>query len=304
MIVTLSGANAFRVQLELNKLIANFVGKYGDMGIERVNGAEVSTARIAEAAGALPFLVERRLVIVDAPGSSKDLGESIDAILGSVQEQTDVIFVEPKFDKRSVLYKTLKKKTDYKEYDQLAEPQMAQWLGEYAKDSGAVLTSSDARYLIQRVGVNQLRLKNELDKLISNSEQITRQLIDLLVEPSPQSSIFDLLDAALAGNTKRAMGLYDDQRKQKVEPQAILALLAWQLHILAVVRSAGPKSADLIASEAKLSPFVVRKAQTLSSRMASSALKRLIADTLALDIRLKRESIDADEALRTLLVGI
>lgn len=274
------------------------------MGIERVNGAEVSTARIAEAAGALPFLVERRLVIVDAPGSSKDLGESIDAILGSVQEQTDVIFVEPKFDKRSVLYKTLKKKTDYKEYDQLAEPQMAQWLGEYAKDSGAALSSSDARYLIQRVGVNQLRLKNELDKLISNSGQITRQLIDLLVEPSPQSSIFDLLDAALAGNTKRAMGLYDDQRKQKVEPQAILALLAWQLHILAVVRSAGPKSADLIASEAKLSPFVVRKAQTLSSRMASSALKRLIADTLALDIRLKRESIDADEALRTLLVGI
>lgn len=46
MIVTLSGANAFRVQLELNKLIATYVGKYGDMGIERVSGAEVSTARI------------------------------------------------------------------------------------------------------------------------------------------------------------------------------------------------------------------------------------------------------------------
>lgn len=304
MIRTITGANGFLVQAAVNQVVQDFVSKHGDMGLERLNAGEVSLARIRESAQALPFLVDSRLVVIDSPSQNKDLGEGIDDVLASVNDQTDILFVETKFDKRSVLYKTLKKQTDFKEYNELAEPQLIAWLQDYALKAEGKLSSADARYLLQRVGLNQLRLKNELDKLLSYNPEVTRGAIDLLVEPNPQSTIFELLDSIFAGNVQRAMKIYQEQRKQKVEPQAILALLGWQLHILATVKAAGPKSADQVAAQAKLSPFVVRKAQNLNKRISGPELKQIVSSTLALDIRLKSESIDADEALQNLLLAI
>src|SRR3546814_19438404 len=61
---------------------------------------------------------------------------------------------------------------------------------------------------------------------------------------TPQSTIFELLDAALSGNTRRALELYEEQRSMKVEPQQIIAMLAWQLHVLAVVKAAGERRSE------------------------------------------------------------
>ncbi len=72
--------------------------------------------------------------------------------------------------------------------------------------------SKDAKYLVMRVGANQQTLSNELAKLLSYDKAITRQTIDLLTEQTPQSTIFELLDAAFAGNSKKAMELYAEQR--------------------------------------------------------------------------------------------
>src|SRR4030095_7858004 len=155
----------------------------------------------------------------------------------------------------------------------------------------------DANYLVERVGVNQQLLSNELAKLIAYDPNISRKTIDLLTDPTPQSSIFDLLDAALAGKTKRALQLYQEQRAMKVEPQQIIAMLAWQLHILALVKTAGDRDSATIAKEAKINPFVVRKSQGIARRLSFNEIKALIHRTLELDIRLKSEQIDADDTL-------
>jgi DNA polymerase III delta subunit len=89
-----------------------------------------------------------------------------------------------------------------------------------------------------------------------------------------------------------------------VEPQAILAMIAWQLHVLALIKTAGDRSVDVIAKEAKLNPFVVRKSQGIAQRLSLSELKDLVRRTLTLDIRLKRQAIDADDALQQLLLSM
>ena len=90
----------------------------------------------------------------------------------------------------------------------------------------------------------------------------------------------------------------------KVEPQQILALLGWQLHIMALVKTAGERDPSQIASEAKINPFVVRKIQGIVRNMKLSELKALIHEVFTLDIRLKSESIDADEALQNLIITL
>jgi DNA polymerase-3 subunit delta len=89
-----------------------------------------------------------------------------------------------------------------------------------------------------------------------------------------------------------------------VEPQQILAMLIWQLHILAVVKTAGPRSADTIAKEAKISPFTVRKSVDLARRLSLTQLKTRVSDLLKIDLDLKSKSMNADEALQLYLLRL
>ena len=304
MITTLSGANTYLLNQELKKRVQSFTAEYGDFGLERLSAGEVPYVRLLESVQSMPFLTPKQLVIISEPTGNKDLAEKISDLLAGTNEQTDVIFIETKFDKRSSLYKTLKKETEFKEFNELDEQGIVRWLTPEAMQAAVELSTSDARYLVQRVGLSQLRLNNELIKLSNFSPKITRESIDLLTASNPQSTVFELLDAAFGGNKQRALQLYQEQRQQKVEPQAILAMLAWQLHVLSVVKTAGDKSVEQIAKESKLNPFVVRKSVSLSRSVSLGELRQLVTDTLALDLRLKSEAIDADSALQNLLISL
>jgi len=304
VITTLTGENDVLRQDTLRQIVAAFVAEHTDMGLERLDGEEASYERMHEAAQSLPFLVSRKLVILRSPSANKDFVERFEQFCGDVAETNDVVLVEPKLDKRQSYYKQLQKLTDFREFKLLDGPALTTYLVNYAKEQGGALNSSDARLLIDRVGTNQLVLQHEVDKLLAYNPKIDRASIELLTERTPQSSIFELLDAAFAGNSKRAMTLYHEQRAARVEPQQILAMLIWQLHILAIVKLAGQKSADTVAKEARISPFTVRKTQGLARRITLAQLKDLVRQLREFDVRLKSESLDADEVVQYYLLSL
>jgi DNA polymerase III subunit delta len=280
------------------------VEEYTDMGLERLDGEEAEFDRIREALQSLPFLASKKLVVLKNPSANKQFVEQVEPLLSDLSEITDVLIVETKLDKRLSYYKYLKSKTDFKEFNELDEQGMARWLVDESKAQKAELNQADARYLVERVGLNQQLLSNELSKLISYNPKITKQTIEILTDKTPQSTIFELIDAAMAGRTKQAVTLYAEQRALKVEPQQILAMIIWQLHVLAVVKTGGERSAEEIAKAAKLSPFVVRKTQNIARKLSLAELKTLINEVLELDVALKSQSIDADDALQNLILKL
>jgi len=304
MTITFTGSNSFLLKTDIDHLVADFVKEHGDLALERIDGEDADMDRIGEALTSLPFLASKKLVVLRNPSAQKPFTEKIEQILKDIPDTTDVLIVEPKLDKRSVYYKTLKKLTDFKEYNELDENSMAIWLVKEAEAAGGKLSRGDAQYLAQRIGLNQQLLASELHKLMHYNPEITRQSIDLLTEPTSQSTVFELLDAALAGRTKRAMELYEEQRRMKVEPQAILAMIAWQMHVLAIISAAGQKDPNEIASEARLNPYVVRKSTSVAHRLGQTRVKELVSDLLQLDISLKSRSIDADEALKNFILQL
>lgn len=302
MIETLTGSNTFGWQSALRQRVQAYIEKYGDFGLERLDGEEAGIERISEALQSLPFLAEKKLVVLRNPGAQKKFQEDFESILKTVPEQNDVLLVEPRVDRRTSYYKTLKKLTLFQEYPDLDGPGLSDWLVQTAAASGGQLSRADATYLVERVGPNQQLLHYELQKLLDYDSLITRAAIELLSDRTPQSTTFELLDAALAGRTKQAMELYAEQRAMKVEPQAIIGLLAWQLHALAVVQAAGQRDPYEVAKEAKLNPFVVRKSQPIASRLGRAGIQRLVRDLKNLDIKLKTSAADADEALQLFLI--
>jgi DNA polymerase III subunit delta len=304
MIVTLTGENSFGLHAELERLVTAFMSEHGDMALERLDGEEASFEQMQEALQSLPFLVDRKMVVLRTPSVNKKFAENAERLLEELPETTDLILVEPKLDKRLAYYKLLKKATEFREFAMLDRLGLAKWLVQAAKEQGGRLSQTDAAYLVDRVGANQQLLVGEVDKLLLYNLQITRDTIELLTEATPQSTIFELLEAAFAGNARRALELYEEQRAIKVEPPQIIAMLAWQLHVLALIKTAADRTPDQIAREAKLNPFVIRKSASVARKLTAMQLKQLIAELLDIDVRLKREPISSDEALQNYLLKI
>jgi DNA polymerase-3 subunit delta len=304
MITTLTGNNDYLLKQALLERKNTFIQQHTDMGFEQYEGEDIKSEQVPSIMQSVPFLADKRMVVLRKPSAQKAVAEQIEKLLNEVPETTDLIILEPAIDKRTSYYKALQKQTEFLVFDEVRDQELVSWLVNYAKQQGGELGRSEAQFLVARIGPNQMMLAQEINKLIQYKTPITKDTIIEMTDPLPQSSVFDLLDAALAGDTKRVITLYKEQRQQKVEPLAIMAMLSWQLHILAVLKTADGRSPQTIASEARISPYVIRKSQNVANRVSLVTLKQWITDAFALDVRLKSEPIDADDAILYYLLSL
>src|SRR3990167_10974083 len=177
--ITISGNNHFLLQKELNNLEADFVSKNGDLALEKIDGEEAEFERISEAIQSLPFLANKKMVVLRSPGAQKQFAEQIEELLQSIPDTTQVIIIEPKLDKRLVYYKVLKSQTDFREFVEPDGQSLSKWLVQEALDTGGKLSVIDANYLVERVGASQQLLASELEKLLNYNPNITKETIDL-----------------------------------------------------------------------------------------------------------------------------
>jgi DNA polymerase-3 subunit delta len=303
MIVTLTGDNYYLISSELHKLKAELAGDI-DLGVMNISGSESTLEDIKMELSSYSLFSDTRLIILSEPSLAKGFEEFVEQIPTITPDSTKVVIVEPSLDKRKSYYKYLKTSTDFRQLNKLTGPNLTKWLEGYARDSGAEISATNALYLIDRVGDDQLLLAQEILKLSLYSTQISKQSIDLLTEQSPTSTIFELLDAAFSLNTKKALTIYLEQRLQKVEPEQILAMLSWQLNILAVYMTSKNLTDSEIISASKLSPFTLSKARRIATKVSLSQLKSLVYDLVNLDLISKTISLDLDEGLKNFIVGL
>lgn len=304
MIISLTGHNFYLLKRRLDELANKFTAEHGELALQKIDAEESEPAAILEAVQSLPFLASRKMVVVRGLGSNKAASGQIEQIINSAGTAVDLILYEPALDKRTAYFKVLKGQTQLEEFNDLDVSALTRWLVQEAKTQGGEISQADANYMVERVGTNQQQLANELAKLIIYEPQVTRANIDLLSEKTPQSKVFDLLDAAFGGNKAKALELYDEQRAQKVEPQAIMAMLAWQLELIALAKYGKGKDANQIAKDAGLNPYPIIKAQRLAARLDEPKLKDMVEQALKLDVKSKTTPLDLDEALKTYIVTL
>ncbi len=102
------------------------------------------------------------------------------------------------------------------------------WAAEYVSRAGCYLESSAAAYLVGMVGTDLRRLTNELDKAIAyvgGKGRITKDEFDELVRYSREHSNFELTDAIVEGDRKRALTLLDHIFANPAEPPQTLSVL-------------------------------------------------------------------------------
>ena len=304
-IKTITGMNWFGVKAKLEELVGDFVKNHGDLALEKLDGSEASYDQILGAIESLPFLAAKKMVVLYNLSTNKQAADSLETLLDRLPEITDLIIVETKLDKRSIYYKSLKKLTDFREYSPLDEHQLIDWMEHEAVKQASELSKDNARYLVERAGNDQMRLVHEIDKLVAYNKKISRKSIDLLVDEISSSTMFNLLDSVFSGNVRAALNMYQEQRSQRIEPQAIHAMLVWQMHTVAMVVSA-PQSANVqkIAAYSGLNPFVVQKSQKIAQKMDRKKINEFMSVLRDIDYKGKREIVDYDEALKFAIISL
>ncbi len=303
MIYTFTGKNTHLLSEELQRITAAFLKEHGDMALERIDASELAADEIISRVCNLPFLAERKLVIVRSAEQNQPLLESIETLTERVPDSVDVYLVG-QFDKRKSSFKDLKKLTQLKEFSDVNERDLPAWIVAYTKEQGGSISQSDARYLMERVGAKQQLLAREIEKLLIVDAAIARSSIQTLTEDSVEESIFALLDEVFSGKSSAALKRYRQQRSQQIDPHYIIAMLTWQLQQLALAVFA-PDSDKQTLVQAGMSSYAAGKMQRLANSTTKADVRRYITLLSDVDMQIKNSAgVDADAALETYILEI
>jgi len=301
MILTLTGENTFAVAQAEKQLAAAFAEKNGTNAVERIDAETLTVARLPDLLQGATLFAPARLVIIKNTSANKPMLEPLSEALAKAAKDTTVVIADSALDKRLKLYKFLKAHSTFKEFVNPGDSELITWLRDEASRLGGQLGQPEARHLLTRVGNDQWRLLNEIGKLVDYRSQVSIDAINTLVEPSPEGTVFELLDAALGGKTDEvAQRIYS--LKTEEDPYKLFGLVASQVHALAVVATAGTRTPDEIAKDAGLHPFVVRKNQSVARRLGPARIAQIAEDIARCDVQLKSTGADPWDLLQLCLL--
>ena len=208
------GAETYLRDQALKKLTEAAV----DASVRDFNYAAISVAQgdLDEAlalAKQFPMISSRRMIVVTGfeAISDDDQLELLKNYLRNPVETSVLVFASDGLDNRRNILTMLRKACEVVSFDSLDERGGApNWIRDYVTRAGCSIDQSSAAYLVGTVGVDLLRLSSELDKLIAfvgDKGRITQDEIDELVRHSREHSNFELTDAVVEGNRKKALSL-------------------------------------------------------------------------------------------------
>ena len=215
-------------------------------GLEDLNrtvleGAE--TDQIIAAAETLPFMADRRLVIVrDHPAliARSEADERLLEYLPSVPASSVLLFYcTHKPDARKKLYSAVKKLNGTVVFSPLRDRELTLFVTSAFHDLGKECDERTADFLIFTCGSDTSLLLTEIAKVASHSGDapaIRADSVRAVATPSTECTVFQMVDAVVSGQSSRAFLLMRNQLLVGAEPLYMLSMLLRQFRLLQHIR--------------------------------------------------------------------
>ena len=314
MIYLLHGQDAYSMRVFLDAL-RDAVGMpdVRDANITTLPAAEVAPDALVNMCQAMPFLAERRLVVVDGllgslageggRGRGRGSGgqraaewsERIAALAAALPPTTDLVFVEGQLRPNHPLLRDLSAVAEVREFAPLNFNELRGWVQARVADAGGNMTAQAVQLLVDLIGPDLWALAGEVEKLTlyAAGRAVTAEDAEALVVSAREVSVFAMVDAVLEGN--RAPVSY------------LLAMLARQVRLMVLAK-------DLLAKQvpqAELGPrlgiasaYPLRKTLEMARRFSPQALQRLHRGLLDTDISIKTGAMPERMALEYLVAEV
>ena len=313
-----------------------------DLNTVEVDGPRSNAAELLYQASTMPFLSDRRLVIVSGylahldkrMGASKGTenaayDEAAQLLLGiaDLPDTCDLVFIDATLDKRRHLWRGFGQnkesgerkvmgvadlaKSKHLVLEELETPdarQLPGWITRQARDQGIAIDGRAAQMLTTFVGADLRRLDNELQKLAAyaSGRAITVADVQLLVSDASEALIWDLTDALSQRDGRKAMRSLYQLRQDDANAFYLLTMMARQYRILIKVKDAmnnGGGSESDIAKRVGESPYPVKKALGQMRAYRMIELEEILDRILRADHAMKTGA-DADTEIDVLVAEL
>ncbi len=179
-------------------------------GLFNADPAEVSAIEVLDELRTLPFLTERRVVLIK--GADKFVSENRELLEKYFDNPCPTGILILTVSNWSAQTKLAKKLPSVGKLLSVTQPkrwQLPRRLVQYARDAhDKTISETAAELLVELSGDELVRLYGEVDKLAlfaHNEKSITEQHIELLIGHNRIFSVFAVIDAVIAGNITQAI---------------------------------------------------------------------------------------------------
>lgn len=298
------------------------------------DGRKMNLVSLIQTCDALPFMSERRLVIVEdfwsrfePPKGSKakekqpKISTADTALITGLQEYlprlpktTLLAFVESQtLSPTNPIFTTLpsdKKQVYVKECKPLAERDLGRWIEQRMKAKGGEIAPQAACELARFVG-NELRLLDqELEKLLAYvgfQRPVTVSDVHKLVNEAQTNNVFALVDAIGLRRRERAVRYLHELLESGASPAYLLSMIERQFRILLQVKELQAQKFPPSQIQASLEishAFIVEKSLKQAQNFSMERLESIYSQLAEVEQTIKTGQIDELLALDLLAVEL
>lgn len=214
-------------------------------GLEQLNDATLDGATaqtIIDSAETLPVMCERRIVVVRdwvplTGGKSKNEEAESERMLAWIKDMPDscivIFYMTAEIDGRKKLCKALKACEGYIEFNYLSGAVLQKWCGQQLKSFGKKIAQDAVNEMTLMAGQELTRLAGELQKLAAytgEANEITAADVRAVVAPSPEYSVFLILDRLMEGKLAEAVEITNSVLQNQPSVR-LIAMFSNQLRI-------------------------------------------------------------------------
>lgn len=289
------------------------------------DGTVVSMAELKSTCDTIPFMSQRRMVIVHdlltrlAPQSQKKGDrsrwdkkylEELAGYLPHLPETTRLVLVEHIQLPRNHPILRQAKDDRFGYVRAFAPPKdPVQWVRRRAEDKGGEFSPQAAVALVQAVSDDQRLLDQEIEKLLAytNRERpVNSHDVSLLVPYAQEAVIFDAVDALGQRDGVKAAQLIHNLLDHDNDPLYLFAMIVRQFRLLIQIKELASEGLDptAISKKIKLHPFPTRKLYVQTRNFTLEQLERVHRHLLEIDVQIKTGRIDSIVALDLLIVAL
>ncbi len=246
------------------------------------------------AADQLPFFDELRLVLVESwDDALVDALEKRGRLL-NLGDTTVVLFVQRgECRKTNRLFKALAGENRVVAFEKLTAERASNMLLRESALRNVDLSRAMAQTLVDRVGFDAYRLRNEFSKAadyVGPGGSITAAVLDKTVTPSPEYNAFEMLDALLDGKRKKGYSMLLNALDRGETPIGLAGFLEGRLKLILTAREHLDRGLDPRAAARQLqgSSYAAEIAVKNARKRTTAGLRRAVADFASVDGNIKQ----------------
>ena len=289
----------------IERLIATYVDpSMRDMCLGVFHADETKPGDIVLEAQTLPFLAERRVIII-RNGAHYDTmsGDKNSALspmihyLNDPPETTLLVIIASKIDRRKKLYKGCQKAGAVVECPQLDDRALTAWIRQEIGAREKQIDGGAVNELIRRAGGRLGDVNNAVNLVatyVGDAPRVTEDDVVAACADVAEETVWALTDAIAASNPDKALSTLFQLQDLGKRPDEILGLINW---LLDSAYRALPETDAKLASR-----FVGEKVMPLARKLGLEKLKRAFA--LCTETHLMIRSTGTDEMLALELLVI